>query len=205
MKWRKHSSARWRSGGPSVLVGLTMVAVLSAACSSPPPRRSIASLPSSGGSTTTATPTISNAQKSAQSDQDMVNFARCLRNHGVSEPDPVHIAGHSGLSVKVPPRNASTSAALDACNHIIARDVQAKQADAAAIAAPRLAALTTYARCMRSHDISMLDPDQFGDLNLGNVAGVTSDFGRYSPQFRSADRACRHLLPAGIQDDGTGP
>jgi hypothetical protein len=58
---------------------------------------------------------------------------------------------------------------------------------------------------MRAHDIPMLDPDRFGDLNLGNPPGISSDFGRYSPQFRSADTACRHLLPAGVRDDGTGP
>ena len=58
---------------------------------------------------------------------------------------------------------------------------------------------------MRSHDINMLDPTQLGELNLGHVPGITSDFGRYSPQFRAADAACRHLLPAGVHDDGTGP
>ncbi len=107
--------------------------------------------------------------------------------------------------MQIPQRNASTSEALDACNHIIARDVQAKLAGGAAIAAPRLAALTDYARCMRGHDIDMLDPDRYGDLNLGNVPGINNDFGRYSPQFRAADSTCRHLLPAGVHDDGSGP
>ena len=69
----------------------------------------------------------------------------------------------------------------------------------------RLAKLTGYARCMRAHDIPMLDPDRFGDLNLGSPPGVSSDFGRYSPQFRAADTACRHLLPAGVRANGTGP
>jgi hypothetical protein len=54
---------------------------------------------------------------------------------------------------------------------------------------------------MRAHDITMLDPTPQGDLNLGG----DGTFGRYSPQFRSADAACRHLLPAGVTDDGTGP
>ena len=56
-----------------------------------------------------------------------------------------------------------------------------------------------------AHDIAMLDPNSFGALNLGPVPGITNDFGRYSPQFRAADAACRHLLPAGVHDDGTGP
>jgi len=58
---------------------------------------------------------------------------------------------------------------------------------------------------MRSHDIDMLDPAPGGALSLRTVPGITSDFGRYSPQFRAADSACRHLLPAGIHDNGTGP
>ena len=65
--------------------------------------------------------------------------------------------------------------------------------------------LIAYARCMRSHDIAMLDPNSFGALNLGQVPGINNDFGRYSPQFRAADAACRNLLPAGVHDDGTGP
>ena len=69
----------------------------------------------------------------------------------------------------------------------------------------QLAALTRYAQCMRRHDIDMLDPTPSGQLNLGTVPGITSNFGRYSPQFRSADAACRHLLPAGVHDNGTGP
>jgi len=58
---------------------------------------------------------------------------------------------------------------------------------------------------MRSHDIAMLDPDQYGDLGLGNVLGINNRFGRYSPQFRAANSACRHLLPAGSHDEGNGP
>ena len=58
---------------------------------------------------------------------------------------------------------------------------------------------------MRAHDIGMLDPTSQGQVNLGNVPGITGDVGRYSPQLRAADAACRHLLPANIHDDGTGP
>ena len=80
-----------------------------------------------------------------------------------------------------------------------------KQAHQQALAAPRLHALTNYAQCMRAHDINMLDPTPLGQLNPGNVPGISSDFGRNSPQFRNADGACRHLLPAGVADTGSGP
>jgi hypothetical protein len=58
---------------------------------------------------------------------------------------------------------------------------------------------------MRGHDIAILDPTPDGELNLGRVPGISNDFGRYSPQFRAADAACRHFLPASVHDDGTGP
>jgi hypothetical protein len=136
----------------------------------------------------------------------MVDFSRCMRAHGVQMSDPVHVPGHSGLSfTDLPPQSSATQSAYGACNHFIQALNAAKGAGAAAQAAPHLQALTNYAQCMRSHDIDMLDPNPQGSLNLGNVPGITSDFGRYSPQFRAADSACRHLLPAGVHDDGSGP
>jgi hypothetical protein len=141
----------------------------------------------------------------AQSDQDMLGFTRCMRAHGVQMSDPVHRPGHAGLSIDLPERGPATSAAYAACTHFIHAIIQAKGAAAAAGAAPHLTELARYARCMRSHDINMLDPTPQGELNLGHVPGITSDFGRYSPQFLAADAACRHFLPAGVRDDGTGP
>jgi hypothetical protein len=135
----------------------------------------------------------------------MISFTRCMRGHGVQMRDPFHRPGHSGLSIDMPTQDSATRVAYRACTHFIQSLIQAKQAGAAQQAAPHLQALTHYAQCMRSHDISMLDPTPGGQLNLGTVPGMTSDFGRYSPQFRSADTACRHLLPAGVRDDGTGP
>jgi hypothetical protein len=162
----------------------------------------VASLPGHGA-TTTAPAGVPSA---AQSDQEMVAFTHCMRGHGVSMSDPFHRPGHSGLTIDLPPQDAATRPAYSACNHFLGPMIAAKQAGAAGGAgAPNLPKLTAYAECMRQHDIPMLDPSPQGMLNLGNVPGITSDFGRYSPQFRSADSACRHLLPPGVHDDGTGP
>ena len=190
-----------RVGPLANVAALLAVAVLAVACTSPSSNRSVASLPGTGGQThTTGSPTV------AQSDQDFVNFARCMRSHGVPTSDPSHRPGHEGLSIDLPVRDAATNGAWSVCNHFIADIEQAKGAGATnQLSAAALAAFTNYAQCMRSHDIPMLDPAPQGQLNLGNVPGITSDFGRYSPQFRSADSACRHLLPPGVRDDGTGP
>jgi hypothetical protein len=183
----------------AVLAGVT---VLAAGCSSAARAPGGAPVASLSGH---AAASPAGALTQAQSDQDMISFTRCMRSHGVQMSDPVHRPGHAGLSLDLPERGPATSAAYAACTHFIQAITQAKAAGAAAEAAPRLGALTRYAQCMRSHDINMLDPTPRGDLNLGNVPGITSDFGRYSPQFRAADTACRHFLPAGVRDDGTGP
>jgi hypothetical protein len=182
----------------AVLAG---VAVLAAGCTSArgPESAPVASL--SGHATASA----SRALTTEQGDQNILSFTRCMRSHGVQMSDPVHHPGHAGLSIDMPSRSPENNAAYAACIHFIQANIEAKQAGAAAQAAPHLAALTRYAQCMRSHDINMLDPTQLGELNLGHVPGITSDFGRYSPQFRAADAACRHFLPAGVRDDGTGP
>lgn len=184
----------------SALGILIATGTLAAACSSPKSTHSVASLPGHGSGTSSSGP-----PSVAQSDHDFVNFARCMRAHSVPMSDPVHRPGHQGLSLELPPRDAATNAAYSACEHYIASVEQSKGAGGPPISASELRAFTNYAQCMRSHDISMLDPTPQGQLNLGAVPGITSDFGRYSPQFRSADGACRHLLPPGVNDDGTGP
>jgi hypothetical protein len=171
----------------AALAGAVAAGLLVAACSSSP----------SGGATGQLT--------TAQSDRDYINFAHCMRAHGVQMSDPFHIPGHAGLSIDDPPRTSATRAAWVACGHFLQPTFNMKQAGQQAEAAPRLHALTNYARCMRAHDINMLDPNSLGQLNLGHVAGISSDFGRSSPQFRAADGACRHLLPAGVADDGSAP
>jgi hypothetical protein len=197
----KHGPKRKCSAPAAILtLACSAISILVAACSSGPAGQSgtapVASLPGHA-----ATSQASGKLTSEQSDRDMISFARCMRRHGVQMSDPFHRPGHQGLSIDMPTQDAATRPAYRVCIHFMEPTIQMKQAAAGARAAPQMAALTRYARCMRSHDISMLDPTPQGGLGLGNA----SDFGRYSPQFRSADTACRHLLPAGVHDDGTGP
>jgi len=191
-------AGRARLRGAVIGATLAAAALLAAACSSTSSGPQVASL-GGHGSGGGAAP---NRLTTAQSDQAMLHYARCMRAHGVNMADPVHIPGHSGLSLVTSSTPPPSRAAIAACQHFLQPIIQEKTA---AMTPARLAALASYARCMRSHDIAMLDPTSSGQLNLGNVPGISSDFGRNSPQFRGADAACRHLLPAGIHDDGTGP
>ena len=198
-----NTQARQRRPRPRrvvALLALVLTAAALAACSSGPSSPQVAHLPGHAGRGRAAAQLTQ-----AQSDRDMIDFARCMRAHGVPVPDPFHRAGHAGLSIAIPGQTAANRPAFSACMHFLQPIIQMKNAAAMAAVARELPALTRYAQCMRQHDISMLDPTTTGQLNLGNVPGITSTFGRYSPQFRSADRACRHLLPAGVHDNGTGP
>ena len=163
------------------------------ACSSGQPGPSVASLPSHSARPKTAL-------TQAQEFQRLVKFAECMRSHGIDVPDPQ--PGRVQVPVATDP---ATTAALRACQQWLPTVSAAAKSSQNAKLAAELPGLIGYARCMRGHDIAMLDPNSFGALNLGQVPGINKDFGRYSPQFRAADAACRHLLPAGMHDDGTGP
>jgi hypothetical protein len=130
----------------------------------------------------------------------LVQFAECMRSHGIDVPDP------HGNSFQIPAAtDPATAAAMRACQQWLPSLNTSSGSGPNGNLTAEMPHLIAYARCMRSHDIAMLDPNSFGALNLGQVPGINNDFGRYSPQFRAADAACRSLLPAGVHDDGTGP
>lgn len=135
----------------------------------------------------------------------MTEFATCMRAHGTAMGDPVPRPGHAGLSIQLPPQAPATAAAYKTCGHYLQPIIEEKRAHAPAITAAVRLSLIHYAGCMRTYGVPMLDPTGQGSLNLGNVPGMGEGFGRYTPQFHSADRSCRHLLAAGVHDDGSGP
>jgi hypothetical protein len=184
------------------VAGALALAALLAGCSSP-------AHPRVAGLGTGAT--ASGAGGAASSgDQAFIDYAKCMRAHGVTDfPDPAPRPGHSGLSLQFPEDNGTPvyRAADDQCKQLIASVLAMKENAAKNRMTPQaLQALAGYARCMRAHQIPMLDPDPVdGHLSLGTVAGLPNHVGRTSPQFGPADAACRSLLPPGTPDDGSGP
>jgi hypothetical protein len=190
------ANLRWTVGGAVLVFVLALTACSSGDSSS-------GGIPTGGGSAAHTAPTAAGTL-----DQALIDYAHCMRAHGVTIADPAPRPGHSGLSLDVP--NLSTpgvSAADGECKQFLAPVVAAKQGAASARITPAaMRALLAYSRCMRSHDIPLLDPDPSdGHISLGDIAGINNDVGRQDPRFHSADAACRHLLPHGFPDDGTGP
>lgn len=184
----------WQQRARGVLAAIACLTVPITACSSGQAGRGVASLPGTGA----AAPS---GQSQEQQFGKLVSFARCMRSHGVSVPDP-----QPGKPYGIPTgSDAATAAAMQACGHLLPPVEIGTGGRGARQIAAEMPALIAYAQCMRAHDIAMLDPTSSGALNLGPVPGISNNFGRYSPQFGAADRACRHLLPASVHDDGTGP
>lgn len=158
------------------------------------------------GSASTATGTAAESVAALRSDRGMVQFARCMRAHRINMPDPFHRPGHQGLTIELPQQGPATTDAYSACGHYLQATIELKQQAAEQRITPGVRlALIHYAACMRGHAIAMLDPGPLGQLSLGDVPGISNGLGRYTPQFHTADQACRHLLPASVHDNGTGP
>jgi hypothetical protein len=113
MKLTSHLARRWRPG----LLALVIAGLAGCSSGTPPSgpgSTAVASLPGSGRHAAARGPAFT----SAQGDQDMLDFTRCMRAHGVARQDPYHRPGHAGLTLDLPPTPAP--AATRARNHFIA-------------------------------------------------------------------------------------
>jgi hypothetical protein len=153
-----------------------------------------------------ASPVWLETAASTRGDRGMIEFAHCVRAHGISMADPYHRPGHAGLSIELPGQGPATADAYKACSQFLKPVIELKQAAAQQQITPAVRlGLIRYAECMRGYAVPMLDPNALGQLNLGDVPGISDGFGRYTPQFHTADHDCRHLLPSSVPDNGTGP
>jgi hypothetical protein len=132
------------------------------------------------------------ADPTSTDDQAVLSFVRCIRQQGVSIPDPIHRPGHTGLSLELP-TGASGSAAFrtaqQSCQHLLANTPMGEK-----MAFANSPALLDFnlqlARCLRSHGIDAPDPtpDHPDPEGIGRAARAT-------PAFQSADRICRQQIP----------
>jgi hypothetical protein len=132
---------------------------------------------------------------SGQGDPEaMVQFARCMREHGQNVPDP------DGDSYSITPPsggpNAAWDAAMDACRQYLPAGGAPQPPSSAELEAQR-----EYAKCMRDHDIEMSDPDpNTGRSQIGGrLADANRDQLRADPGYKAAAEACKDKLPKGQQ------
>ena len=156
------------------------------------------------GSTSSANTAASGSGGSSSSQfQSRLNFAKCMRQHGINIPDPSsgggEAGGGGGLRTLRSYPQAQQQAALQACQSYLnkafgnitpAQSAQFRQQ------------LVKYAQCMRSHGINIPDPTTSttgGGFGLRRALGSVD---RNSPAFKSANAACASLRP---QFGGRGP
>ena len=122
----------------------------------------------------------------------MLNFARCMREHGVNIPDP-----DSRGRIKISPRagfspghlSSKVQEAQKACSRYQPGPGNFSQTDQRKFQEAAL----KFARCMRKHGVDFPDPN-FSDGGIGMLAprGANPN----DPKLRAASKACEGILPA---------
>lgn len=175
------------TGGMIAAILAVLLALLLGACGGKAKSPGVASLRGASGSGS-----AQNASSSQDPYQQALQFARCMRQHGVNLPDPKPAAG-GGFTFQITGRKsdqATINAALSACQKYQPRALTGQGKASPETFQKALA----FARCMRQHGIDMPDPQlQGGGITQHLSGGVDPN----SPKFRAAQQACQNLLPNG--------
>jgi hypothetical protein len=159
-----------------LLAGLATLSFTAAACGGGSPM-------ASHTTATTAPASASGGSQNPQSRQAaLLKYATCMRSHGVSNfPDPSN--GFLTLPAGVDPQ--SIQSANQTCGRLLPNGGSTQ------VTSPQnLAGQAKYAACMTKHGVPM-SADGRGTLDFGNADPN-------SPQFQSANQACKNLVPAGL-------
>jgi hypothetical protein len=123
--------------------------------------------------------------------QAALNYARCMRQHGIDLPDPTFDAqGHMAIQNPpgVGPDDPKFKAAQQACQKYLPNGGQPTKPNP-----QEQQQMVQFARCMRQHGVDIPDPKPGGGIDASGEAGVNPD----SPKFKAAERACQQYQPKG--------
>jgi hypothetical protein len=129
-------------------------------------------------------------------EQATLEYAKCMREHGVDFPDPVN--GRFELKQRAG-EEQKTKKAENACRPILDQ-AEPPPIDEEQLANAKEAALE-YAQCMREHGVDYPDP-QFSDeggMTQSLPEGLQDD-----PDFQEAEKACQPILQAARSDGPSG-
>jgi hypothetical protein len=184
---------RFRRTG-ALVTAMVAFGLLTAACGGGSAGPGVASL----GKTTTTVSSAAQSASTAANYRDAVAYAQCMRTHGVPNmPDPTSSGAFlskrgtlNGVS-GVDPNSPQFASANKTCEHLLPNGGNITPAEQQ----KALAQALKYVHCMRTHGVpNMPDPSTSGGgvgLILG--PGVSPS----SPQFQSAQQACRSFQPLG--------
>jgi hypothetical protein len=169
------------------------LALALAACGGGDDSDGVASLTETNGQTTT-----NGSQASAAGSRDwqeaQLEYARCMRAHGVDFPDPVN--GRFELRTERADQR-KLQAAQEACREILAR---ARPPISEEQEAEMREAALEFAKCMRKHGVDMPDPTfpEGGGTLMRVPPGKKGD-----PKLEEAQKACQPILAAAQPDDAS--
>lgn len=146
-----------------------------------------------GGGSDSGDGTGSGGGKSASEEAAGLEFAECMREHGVEIEDP-----RPGQNIAIPNDDPTTKRALAACDGKLADAGQELSAEEDEEFREGWLAFTG---CMREQGIDLADPrfPGAGKVLLG-IEGVDTE----SPAFEAAAESCKGLLPAQTGGIGVG-
>lgn len=167
------------------------LALALAACGGSDDSDGVASLTDTNGQTTT-NGSGGSAAGATDWEEAQLEYARCMREHGVDFPDPVNgrfqFRDQRGDQRKL-------DEAQQACRHILedARPPVDEEQEA-----EMREAVLEFAKCMRQHGVDMPDPTfpEGGGALMRMPEGAEDD-----PDFEEAQRACQPILNAAQPDD----
>jgi hypothetical protein len=141
----------------------------------------------------------------AEAREAMLDFAKCMREHGVNMPDP-QPGERGGIKIAGPDfgaDKATMNRAEEACRKILER-VRPPELSAEQEQEFKDRALE-FARCMREQGIDMPDPTfgQGGRITQRIEGGPGKGLGPDNPRFRAAMEECEEYQPKfGRNDEG---
>jgi hypothetical protein len=188
------------------IAGLTVLAACGGGAAGAPRVASVA-----GDGTTTTTAAASGEADQADAEQAMLDFATCMREHGIDMPDPqfngsgggVFTAGKEGADNPVD--KAKLDEAQQACQSYLDKVKQnAPPMDPAKLEEEKQR-LLDFAQCMRDHGIDFPDPQISTDgggmqVEMGGP-GLDAD----SPAFKEANDTCSTQVGMPTPAGGNGP
>lgn len=150
----------------------------------------------------------------ASREEAQLEFAECMREHGVDMPDPkpgqegmvfgttrAGPGGKNKTSAGINPEDPATKKALQACESKLpksAQKVSPQQEEKFKEAA------LAFSQCMREHGVKMPDP-QFGGEGKVTMKIEKGSVDPNSPAFEEAQEACRQKVPGGPVIGGPPP
>ena len=183
------------------LILVAALGLLAAACGGGESTEGIASLQEEAAADESSTTTTA---ASADPEQAFLDFAACMREHGVDMPDPEISPTGGGFAFGITVEGGTaeggpSSAELDqmmaaneACQHLLEGVVQEfERPDMSEMQDQMLA----FAQCMRDHGVDMPDPE-FSEDGGVTIFGGPGDPGMDpgDPTFQEANEACNEIF-----------